>query len=84
MRRDAWFGNIVAGRGNARFCKNSFERVTKMPVFNAGRVEDCFADAQPLGLADELFQIDVHDDTGAGRFVERINMSVFLIKVEHF
>ena len=33
---------------------------------------------------DELFQIDVHDDTGAGRFVERINMSVFLIKVEHF
>ena len=55
-----------------------------MPVFNAGGVEDCFADAQPLGLADELFQIDVHDDTGAGRFVERINMSVFLIKVEHF
>ena len=63
---NARIGNILTDRGSVRLCEDCFERVEHMPSFNAGGIEDRPADAQPLGLADELFQIDVHDDTGAG------------------
>jgi hypothetical protein len=68
----------VAGSAEDRF-----ERITQMPVFNAG-LEDGFADTQPLGLADELFQINVHDDARSGGIIDRVCVNIVSIAVEHF